>query len=89
MKTEANVNTIHIHPDDNVAVVTVPIGKGEALVGIGAEGMVAATDIPQHHKVAVRAIAQDKPIVKYGETIALAKSAIAPGEWVHTHNIIA
>ena len=89
MKTEANVNTIHIHPDDNVAVVTVPVCKGEALVGIGTEGVSAVTDIPRHHKVAVRAIAQKMPIVKYGETIALAKKAIAPGEWVHTHNIIA
>ncbi len=89
MKAEMSVNTIQIHPEDNVAVVTVPIGKGEPLIGIEPQGMLATTDIPQHHKVALKAISQEMPIVKYGETIALAKRAIAPGEWVHTHNIIA
>jgi len=89
LKAKMNVNTIQIHPEDNVAVVTVPIGKGEPLIGIDLQGLSAATDIPQHHKVALKTIERDMPIVKYGETIALAKMAIAPGEWVHTHNIIA
>jgi hypothetical protein len=89
LKTGTNVNTIQIHPGDNVAVVTVAVAKGMPLVGIGNGEIAAVTDIPRHHKVAIEAIARDTPIVKYGETIALAREAIAPGEWVHTHNIIA
>ena len=87
--TKTTVNTILVHPEDNVAVVTVAVGKGEPLVGIDTDGLLAATDIPQHHKVAIKAIGRDTPIVKYAEPIALAKRDIAPGEWVHSHNIIA
>lgn len=89
MKAKMTVNAIQIHPEDNVAVATNPIGKGTPLVGIEPEGVSALSDIPRHHKVALRAIARRTPIVKYGESIALAKVDIAPGEWVHTHNIIA
>jgi altronate dehydratase len=82
-------NIIQIHPADNVAVAIVPIRRGESLIGPGSEGLAAVSDIPRHHKVALKAIAPETPIVKYGETIALAKTVIKPGEWVHTHNIIA
>lgn len=89
MKAQTNVNVIQIDPSDNVAVATVPIDKGTPLIGIDSEGVSAITDIPPHHKVALRAIPRNAPVVKYGETIAVAGSDIAPGEWVHTHNIIA
>jgi len=82
-------NIIRIHPQDNVAVAVVPIARGDWVTGTGMEGLPAVTDIPRHHKVALADIAPDAPIVKYGEAIARARTAIRVGEWVHTHNIIA
>ena len=43
-------------------------------------------DVPFGHKVALVPVEADEPVVKYGERIGRATAAIAPGEWVHTHN---
>ena len=79
---------IHIHPADNVAVALQPIAKGTAvaLPDLGLT-VVAAGDIPQGHKLAVRPIAAGENAVKYGFPIGHATAAIAPGAWVHTHNL--
>ena len=53
--------------------VAVQIGEGGA--------------VPSGHKVARRAIAQGEFVIKYGEIIGRAIQDIAPGEWVHTHNL--
>ncbi len=82
-------NVIRVHPQDNVAVAVVPIARGESVTGTDMAVLPAVTDIPRHHKVALADIAPDAPIVKYGEAIARAMTAIRAGEWVHTHNIIA
>ena len=39
------------------------------------------------HKYAIRPIAEGENVVKYGMPIGHAKTAIAPGEHVHTHNL--
>ena len=43
--------------------------------------------IPRGHKAAVRAIAKDAPALKFGQIIGFATQDIAPGDWVHEHNI--
>lgn len=73
---------IQIHAEDNVAVALSPLAKGEAVAGI-----VTAEEIPQGHKVALKAIAEGENIVKYGFPIGHATKAIAAGEWVHVHNV--
>lgn len=73
---------IHIHPADNVAVALKPIPAGTVYAGV-----TARTDIPQGHKMALTALAQGEPVVKYGFPIGQATSPIAPGDWVHTHNM--
>ena len=77
---------IQIHPDDNVAVALHPVAKGET-VEPGGVRVTAAEDIPQGHKMALRPIAEGENIVKYGFPIGHAVRAIAPGEWVHVHNV--
>ena len=37
--------------------------------------------------MAARAIAAGEPVLKYGEVIGLASQDIAPGQWVHVHNV--
>lgn len=73
---------IHIHPKDNVAVALKPIPTGTVF-----EGVAAKTDIPQGHKMALNGLAENDQVVKYGFPIGHATCPIAPGEWVHTHNM--
>ena len=80
------VAPILLHPTDDVAVVGVdtPAGTELAIAGITVR---TATDVPSGHKVALRAIAPDAPVRKYGEVIGYAVSAIAPGDHVHVDNL--
>ena len=73
---------IHIHPDDNVAVALHTIPAGTVFGGVTAKA-----DIPQGHKMALSSISQGAQVVKYGFSIGHATAPIAPGEWVHTHNM--
>lgn len=50
--------------------------------------MVPDRDVPAGHKVALAPIAEGAAIVKYGQTIGFAREPIAPGEHVHTHNVV-
>ena len=73
---------IHIHPDDNVAVALHPVPAGTEFAGICAK-----EDIPQGHKIAIKAIAEGEQVVKYGFSIGHTTAAVTPGQWVHTHNM--
>lgn len=43
--------------------------------------------IPPGHKVARTAIARGEAVLRLGQPIGLAAEDIAPGDWVHTHNL--
>ncbi|MBQ8294816.1 MAG: UxaA family hydrolase, partial [Clostridia bacterium] len=43
--------------------------------------------IPAGHKYALRDIGEGEYVIKYGEVIGRAMTAIKQGEWVHTHNV--
>ena len=73
---------IHIHPDDNVAVALRPIAAGTVFAGV-----TATADIPQGHKMALAPLAANDQVIKYGFSIGHATAEIAPGAWVHTHNM--
>ncbi len=73
---------IHINPKDNVAVALHPVKAGTLF-----QGVTAAEDIPQGHKMALVPIEKDAQVVKYGFSIGHAVSDIGPGAWVHTHNM--
>ena len=49
--------------------------------------LVGNEKIPSGHKFALRDVGAGEPIIKYGEVIGRATADIAPGEWVHTHNL--
>ncbi len=73
---------IQIHPSDNVAVALHPVAKGTVFAGV-----TAAMDIPQGHKMALSALKIGDQVLKYGFSIGHATAPVAPGEWVHTHNM--
>jgi len=78
--------------DDDVAVVVQDVTKGTSVQAVTLEGETIATveavdDIPLGHKIAVREVAAEKDVIKYGRSIGRATKAIAAGAHVHTHNI--
>ncbi len=73
---------IQIHPTDNVAVALHAIAAGTEFLGVKAN-----VDIPQGHKMALQALKNGDQVMKYGFSIGHATTAVAPGDWVHTHNM--
>ena len=78
---------VRINPTDNVVVALRPLAAGEVLDVEGAGAVTVAEDIPQGHKMAVRALAAGDDVVKYGLPIGHAIRDIAPGEHVHTERM--
>lgn len=75
--------TLIIDPRDDVAVAVRPLAAGEPV----ADGVMAATDVPAGHKVALRAIAAGGLVRKYGWPIGRATQPIPAGGHVHSHNL--
>lgn len=76
---------------DNVATVTEDVEAGSDIaINIDGETVTLhVTDrIPFGHKVAIKAIAKDEKIIKYGEVIGMATTDIAAGQHTHVHNIV-
>lgn len=74
--------SVRMDPDDNLIVAVDAIERG-----VAAGGIVAADRIPRGHKMAVAAIEAGAPVIKFGQTIGFATVAIAPGTWLHEHNV--
>ena len=81
------MNTIQINPADNVIVALSQLAKGTAVEVPGVGEVVAAEDIPQGHKMAVRSIAAGEDVIKYGLPIGHVTGDVQPGQWLHTHNV--
>lgn len=78
---------------DSVGVIVVEgVKAGDKLTGwimdtdktISAK---AASDIPIGHKLAIKPLAQNDTVIKYGADIGRTVAPIAPGEHVHVHNL--
>jgi altronate hydrolase len=80
-------NLLIIHPRDNVGVALRTISPGEPVSAQGLQGFTALEEIPASHKIALRDIAKEEEIIKYGETVAVSNQPIKKGGWVHTHNL--
>ena len=82
----AENSAIQLHPRDNVAIARVPLSIGTAL-NVGGQSIRTRSAIPAGHKVAIKPVAQGENLVRYGQLIGRASSAIEPGDHVHTHNV--
>lgn len=93
---------LRIDPRDNVAVALEDIVAGAELSicgsGPGGQGgglaascpevrLVALEAVKAGHKLALSDIPAGGDVVKYGRRIGRATAAIAPGSWVHSHNL--
>lgn len=79
-------------PDDDVGVAVVDLRKGSSAGALTLEGRPAGTvrlrdNVPLGHKVAMRDLAKDKAVMKYGRQIGRAVVSISKGAHVHTHNL--
>ena len=80
-----------INPKDNVATALDSLRVGDTLeleVGGNPQTIKLASDIPFGHKFCLSSIEINSPIIKYGEVIGTATTPIAPGDYVHTHNVV-
>jgi hypothetical protein len=77
---------MRLSPSDNVAVALRPLKSGESVLLDGV-ALTIRRNIAVGHKFAARAIAKGEIILKYSCPIGTATQAIAPGEYLHTHNV--
>ncbi len=76
---------IRLDPADTVVVAREDIPKGTR---IESEGLTALADIPAGHKLATRALRRGEPVLKYATVIGYAGEDLAPGAYLHTHNVL-
>ena len=75
--------TLRLHPDDNVVVALDVLQAGNSTES----GVVAAARVPKGHKMATVPVAVGQPVLKFGQVIGFATRPVAPGDWVHEHNL--
>ena len=83
----SSIWAVRVHDTDDVGVALRDIPAG-TLVDIGDVRLTVTGDIPKGHKIAMRAIAAGETVHKYGFVIGQASQAIAPGDHVHSHNMV-
>ena len=77
---------MRLSPRDNIAVALPALKSGESVLLDGV-ALTISRNIAVGHKLAAQAIAKGEIILKYSCPIGKAICAIAPGEYVHTHNV--
>ena len=78
---------IRLSDADNVAVVQRTIATGEQVTGDGI-ALAAITDVPKGHKIALKALVSGENVIKYGAPIGHLTQDVAPGAWIHVHNMV-
>jgi len=88
MSTQPETRAFQVNPGDNVATALDDLAAGTVrILGQAAAPPVECIEaISLGHKIALKLIPAETPIVKYGVPIGIATTDIAPGAWVHLHN---
>ncbi len=79
-------HVLKLHRRDNVAVALHDLPAGLELT-VDAAAVTVRENVPRGHKLALAAVPADAVVIKYGLPIGRATTAIAPGAWVHGHNL--
>lgn len=77
---------MRLHPDDDVAIATMPLATGLDMDG-EKRAITVRQAIPAGHKVALNQRAVGEPVRRYGQIIGFAGASIEPGDHVHSHNL--
>ena len=87
MAADANAPAVmRLSPHDNIAVALRPLRAGESVMLDGV-ALIIERNTAVGHKLAAEPIAAGDVIRKYNCPIGTATEAIAPGAYVHTHNV--
>lgn len=88
--TTSNVtkSVIVIHPRDTVAVCLRKVEAGEHLQLDEHRTLLATQTVPPGHKIAIVAHRVGDSVLKFGWPIGEASCEIAPGQHVHSHNLV-
>lgn len=86
MSTDATSRFVLIHPDDNILVCCQSASAGD---GVTIDGVChrLSEDIALGHKIARRAMTVGEKVFRYGVPIGSMRTAVTPGEHVHSHNL--
>lgn len=77
-----------IQPQDNVATLMDDAVAGSIeVIGATRHEIIASEKIERGHKVALRDIAPNEAVMKFGVRIGHAIKPIPRGAWVHLHNL--
>ena len=80
------MKAILIHDGDSVGVALENLKAGEQ-ISLGGKEITLRDDITRGHKFALKDIAPDEFVIKYGYAIGRAKEQIPVGAHVHSHNV--
>ncbi len=75
---------LHLHPDDNVFVAKSALALGQTISEMGVR---TRAQVPAGHKIAARHIAAGEQVKKFDTVIGVATRDLAPGDYVHSHNL--
>ena len=78
---------IILNPKDSVGVALQDLPAGTPIVLDDGTSFTLQEDIKRGHKFALKNIATDENVIKYGFTIGHATQPINQGAWLHTHNV--
>ena len=75
---------LHLHPDDNVFVAKSALALGQTISELSVR---TRAQVPAGHKIAARHIAAGEQVKKFDTVIGVATRDLAPGDYVHSHNL--
>ncbi len=78
---------LRVHPSDDVAVLLSPAISAGVRVTLPGLTLETLGPVASGHKIALHPIVPGAAVHKYGQPFGRATRSIAPGEWVHTHNV--
>ncbi|MCT6857171.1 MAG: altronate dehydratase family protein [Bombilactobacillus mellis] len=78
---------IILNPKDSVGVALQDLSAGIPIVLDDGTSFTLQEDIKRGHKFALKNIATDEDVIKYGFAIGHATQSINQGAWLHTHNV--
>jgi hypothetical protein len=77
-----------IQTEDNVATLMDDATAGAVeIIGASKSTVMASEKIARGHKIALKDIAVNEAVIKFGVRIGHATRAIPRGAWVHLHNL--
>ena len=82
--TTPDTPLLHLHPNDNVFVAKTALALGQLIVELGVR---TRAQVPAGHKIAARHIAEGEQVKKFDTVIGVATRDLAPGDYVHSHNL--